>query len=122
MSANSTTIEVVQSFEEAINRHDLEAAMALMTEDCVFETTLPAPDGTRYVGQAAVRAAFAEFFQASPQAVFETEEQFACGDRATVRWLYKWIEADGTHGHVRGVDVVRVRDGRVAESLAYVKG
>ena len=67
MSANSTTIEVVQSFEEAINRHDLDAAMALMTEDCVFETTLPAPDGTRYVGQAAVRAACAEFSRRRPK-------------------------------------------------------
>jgi hypothetical protein len=25
-------------------------------------------------------------------------------------------------GHVRGVDVIRVRDGQIAESLAYVKG
>jgi len=25
-------------------------------------------------------------------------------------------------GHVRGVDVFRVRDGRVAEKLCYVKG
>ena len=34
-----------------------------------------------------------------------------------VRWRYDWRE-----GHVRGVDIVRVRDGRLAESLAYVKG
>jgi hypothetical protein len=39
------------------------------------------------------------------------------GDRAFVRWRYMWGD-----GHVRGVDVMRVRDGRVAESLAYVKG
>ena len=29
---------------------------------------------------------------------------------------------DGTPGHVRGVDVFRVRDGKVAEKLSYVKG
>jgi hypothetical protein len=34
-----------------------------------------------------------------------------------VRWRYRW---DG--GHVRGVDVFRVRDGRVAEKCSYVKG
>ena len=33
------------------------------------------------------------------------------------RWRYEW---DG--GHVRGVDVFRVRDGKVAEKLSYVKG
>ena len=39
------------------------------------------------------------------------------GDRAVVRWVFDW----GT-GHVRGVDVMRVRDGKVAEKLSYVKG
>ena len=50
---------------------------------------------------------------------FETEEIFATGDRALVRWVFHWDDADG---HVRGVDVMRVRDGKVAEKLAYVKG
>ena len=30
--------------------------------------------------------------------------------------------ADGSAGHVRGVDVLRVRDGKVVEKLSYVKG
>ena len=47
---------------------------------------------------------------------------FAAGDRCTVRWLYRWVDADGKDGHIRGVDVFRVRDGKVAEKLAYVKG
>jgi hypothetical protein len=34
-----------------------------------------------------------------------------------VRWLYSWADE-----HVRGVDLLRVRAGRVAETLAYVKG
>jgi len=29
---------------------------------------------------------------------------------------------DGQPWHLRGVDVFRVRDGKVAEKLAYVKG
>ena len=83
MSANVTeemltksTLEAIQRFNDAINRHDVDAAMAAMTEDCVFENTYPPPDGERYEGQAAVR----------------------------------------------GVDVFRVRDGKVAEKLSYVKG
>jgi len=38
-----------------------------------------------------------------------------------VRWIYRWVR-DGQEGHVRGVDVFRVRDGKVAEKLSYVKG
>ncbi len=44
------------------------------------------------------------------------------GDRAVVCWRYSWKDADGTTDMIRGVDVLRVRDGRVAEKLAYVKG
>jgi hypothetical protein len=39
------------------------------------------------------------------------------GDRVFVLGRY-----DSAERHVRGVDVVRVRDGRVAESFGYVKG
>ena len=54
----------------------------------------------------------------TPQARFSVEEQFSDGSgRAVVRWRYDWAD-----GHVRGVDIVRVRNGQLAESLAYVKG
>lgn len=91
--------------------------MAAMTDDCVFDNTGPAPDGERYEGAAAVSAFWERFFGANPQARFETEEQFAAGDRCVVRWRYDWGS-----GHLRGIDVFRVRDGLVAEELCYVKG
>ena len=93
-----------------------------MTEDCVFENTNPAPDGERFEGQKAVRRFWEEFFASSPNARFEAEELVVSGDRAVLRWRYDWTESDGTPGHVRGVDVLRVQDGKLAEKLAYVKG
>jgi ketosteroid isomerase-like protein len=90
--------------------------MDAMTDDCVFESTTP-PDGTRHEGQRAVRAAWIDFFGHAHDAHFATEELLVCGDRAVTRWCYTWAE-----GHVRGVDVYRVRAGRVAEKLSYVKG
>lgn len=112
---------VVERFNEAFNRHDVDAVMALMTEDCIFENTRPRPDGERYQGQAAVRGFWEQFFARSPDARFDAEEVFAVGDRCVVRWVYTWVR-DGERGHVRGVDLFRVRDGRVAEKLSYVKG
>jgi ketosteroid isomerase-like protein len=117
-----STLETVARFNEAVNRHDLEATMALMSEDCIFENTYPPPDGERFSGQSEVRRFWEEFFQSSAQARFEFEETFAGGERAFVRWLYRWVDADGKPGHVRGVDIFRVRDGRVAEKMSYVKG
>jgi ketosteroid isomerase-like protein len=118
-SETRTTLEVVRRFNDAFNRHDVDGVMALMTDTCVFENTFPAPDGERYEGHAAVRAFWERFFASTPQALFETEEEFAAGDRAVVRWVFRW---DDRGGHVRGVDVMKVRDGKVAEKLAYVKG
>ena len=112
---------VVERFNRAFADHDVDAVMALMTDDCVFEDTRPAPSGTRHEGADAVRRAWEDLFRRSPRARFDEEELFACGDRCVVRWRYRWVR-DGKEGSVRGVDVFRVRDGRVAEKLSYVKG
>jgi ketosteroid isomerase-like protein len=115
------TLATIHRFNDAFNRHDVDAVMGLMTDDCVFDNTRPAPDGERIVGQAAVRAFWAEFFRRSPHARFDPEEIFAAGDRCVVRWTYHWVK-DGKPGHVCGVDIFRVQDGKVAEKLSYVKG
>jgi len=53
---------------------------------------------------------------------FTTEEIFAAKDRCVVRWRYDWTGKEGSPGHIRGVDLFRVRDGKVAGKFAYVKG
>ncbi len=114
------TIEAVERFNAAFNQHDVDATIALMTEDAVFESTSP-PDGERHEGTAALRLAWERLFTETPTAQFDTEEIIATGDRCVVRWTYSW-QGDGVRQHVRGVDVLRVRDGKIAEKLAYVKG
>lgn len=121
-ATQESTQAVIDRFNEVFNRHDVDGIMAAMTEDCVFESTGPAPDGGRNEGQSAVRSCWEDLFQSSPDARFEAEEVIASGDRCTVRWVYHWTEVDGRAGHIRGVDVFRVRDGKVADKLAYVKG
>lgn len=120
-SATSLTLSTVEKFNAAFNQHDVQAVMNLMTEDCIFENTSPQPDGTRLVGAAAVRAYWEKFFTNNPDALFESEDVFAAGDRCVVRWIYRKTK-DGKPWHLRGVDVFKVRDGKVAEKLAYVKG
>jgi ketosteroid isomerase-like protein len=110
------SLQVVEVFGAAWAAHDLDAAMDLTTEDCVFDNTDPAPDGTRYVGRGEIRKAWQPIFD-DPSTRFEAEETFVAGDRVVQRWRYTW-----GGGHVRGVDVFRVRDGKVAEKLSYVKG
>lgn len=109
-------LAVLVRFNDAFGRQDVDGIMAAMTDDCVFEDTTP-PDGGRHEGQAAVRAAWEALFSANPDGVFTTESARVAGTSATYRWVYDW-----GGGHVRGVDVFRVADGKVAEKLSYVKG
>jgi len=114
-----STRTAIARFGNAFDRADVDAVMACMTADCIFESTAP-PDGHRHEGQQSVRQAWTDFFTTSRGAVFETEELTVCGDRAIARWRYTW--APGTKGHVRGIDLFRVRGNLVAEKLSYVKG
>ena len=111
-----TPAETVRLFDEAFNRHDLAALGDLSTDDCVFEDTTP-PDGRRLTGRKAVLEAWDEVIAGASDVSFDIEEMVTAGDRVFVLWRYDWGD-----GHVRGVDVMRVRGDRVAESFAYVKG
>jgi ketosteroid isomerase-like protein len=107
----------LQAFSAAVARRDVNAIMAAMTDDCVWEGIGPAPDGERGEGQAAVRSMWERTFAASPDLSFEHEDRFLAGDRFVLLW-----KATAAGHYVRGIDVLRVRDGKVSEKLSYVKG
>ena len=50
-------LKVVETFGAAWADHDLDAALAMVTDDCLFDSTGPAPDGIPHVGPEAIRAA-----------------------------------------------------------------
>ncbi len=122
VSTEEATRSVIDRFGAAFNARDLEAVMAMTTPDVVFDATGPSPDGTRFTGRDEVRRAWAELFASTREPVFDTEELVVAGDRAVVRWRYSWMERGGGSGHIRGIDLYRIRDGLVAEKLSYVKG
>ena len=98
MQTPDPILGLMDSFTAALNAHDLDAAMALVTDDIVFESTSPSPDGARYQGRAAVAQVWGDLLASTPRARFAVEEQFSDGsERAVVRWRYDWGE-----GHVRG--------------------
>lgn len=115
------TRAIIDAFNEAFNRHDVDALAALLTDDTVFENTSPAPDGRRIQGKDAVVEFWREWFAHNPDARFEAEEVILSGSRAVVLWVYRKMR-NGQSWHLRGVDIFTVRDGKVAAKLAYVKG
>ena len=120
-SEDEITRTAIDNFNQAFNRHDADAVAALLTEDTVFEDTSPQPDGRRIEGKAAVTEFWRAWFARNPDAHFDTEEIIVSGDRAVVLWVYRKMR-NGEPWHLRGVDIFKVRDGKVAAKLAYVKG
>ena len=120
-TVTAETIAVVRRFLEAFNRHDVDAVMAAMTDDCLWESAFPLPDGTRYEGHAAVRAYLQQVFRSRPDALSEPEDIFAAGNCCFVRLVRRWTDKDGKPQHFRGIGAFRVQDGKVAEDLVYHK-
>jgi ketosteroid isomerase-like protein len=119
---SAQTQATIDRFNAAINRGDLDAAMAETTDDVLFENTSPFPDGERFVGKAAMRVFFQDMLDGNQTSRFDAEDMFVAGERCTVCWVYHWVDRSGNPGHIRGVDVFKLRDGLICEKLAYVKG
>ena len=122
MSRLESATRVVLEFNEAFNHHDVTGMMRLMSDDCVFENTDPAPDGTVYSGKEVITQFWQDFFRESPHAHIEIEEILGFGIRCIMRWRYDWVDVAGKKGHVRGVDIFQVKNGSICEKLSYVKG
>ena len=107
-------------FEDSYNRHDPDALMADMTDDCVFEHV--APDGKslgRYEGYDQVRGFWVSLPETMPNYRFETEDIFATNDRCAYRWILRFDLPDGSQVVRRGVDLYTIRDGKISEKYTY---
>ncbi|HWT17441.1 MAG TPA: nuclear transport factor 2 family protein [Variovorax sp.] len=121
-ASSEVTAEVLQAFADAWNRHDVDALMSFMTPDCVFEAS--AGDeacGTRYVGAAAVRAAFAEVWAVFPDAHWGNARHFVHGDRGVSEWTFTGTRTDGTRVEVQGCDLFTFRAGKILLKNSYRK-
>ncbi|MFF0574704.1 nuclear transport factor 2 family protein [Streptosporangium saharense] len=113
-----TTAEVIDLFNRAFVTHAPEILDDLVADDCVMEAVQPAPDGERVEGGEACLA-FWRALADDRATQFSPEEVTVAGDRATIRWRYRY--GDGPADSVRGVNLMRIRDGLIVEALGYSK-
>ena len=113
------TERLLEQFDDVFQKRDPSALDRLVADDCVIENTRPAPDGARYVGKQACVALWTEI--ATNEAIrFERQHIIARGDRGEIAWRLIWGAAP--ENSVRGVNLMRVRDGKIVEARGYVKG
>ena len=114
--------QFLKAFADAWNRHDLDALMSFMHEDCQFHA-VAGPDllGRSFVGRQQVREGFQLAWQTFPDAAWLDGDHFVCGDRGVSESTLKGTKADGTRIEARMVDVFTFRDGKIAVKNAYRK-
>jgi len=113
------TAEVIRHFNDAFLQHDPAALPQLVADECVIENTTPAPNGSRHVGRAACLDVW-QPLAANQETSFNLEEVDVHGVRAVIFWRFRW--GTGEEHSVRGVNLMRVRDGQIVEARGYVKG
>ncbi|PLP59250.1 nuclear transport factor 2 family protein [Mesorhizobium loti] len=113
---SNEAFEIMQRFNQAFQDHEPAILDDLIAEDCVMESIQPAPNGTRYEGRAACLA-FGQAIAVDRVSHFDMEDITAMGENAVIRWRFNF----GDGGSVRGVNLMRVRDGLIVEALGYAK-
>src|SRR6266487_1217404 len=121
-----TTNDVIRRSNESFVQHDPETLSGRVTQDCVMESVKPAPDKTRYERRDACLRFWQELAN-DPNTSFEPKEIVVAANQATIRWRVRFdgaahpVFGDTQANSVRGVNLMRVRDGQIVEALGYTK-
>ena len=121
-AGNDINEAFLQAFGAAWNRHDIDALMGFMTEDCTFHAAAGTElFGKSFVGSEEVRAGFQLAWQTFPDASWLDANHFVCGDRGVSESTFSGTKADGTRIEARMVDVFTFRDGKISVKNAFLK-
>lgn len=120
--SGSVDVETLHAFAAAWNRHDIDALMGFMTDDCEFHA-VAGPDllGRSYIGRSAVREGFQVAWQTFPDAAWTEADAFVHGNRGVLESTFSGTKPDGTRIEARMVDVFTFRDGKIAVKNAFRK-
>ena len=106
---------LIERYNEAWNRQDLDAIHALHHADVVFCNHTA---GESAEGAAAVREHIAGIFAGNPGMRFRTRSLRTADDFAVCEWTLT-VEKDGRTLEWDGVDVFPLRDGLIARKDVY---
>lgn len=116
------TAQTLAAFAEAWNRHDLEALMGFMHDECVFHA-VAGPDvlGRTFSGRTEVAAGFTAAWTNFPDAAWLDGDHFVVGERGVSESTFKGTKVDGSRIEARMVDVFTFKDGKILVKNAYRK-
>ena len=120
--------EFIDRYNDAWNAHDVEAIVAMHTEDSVFENHVT---GDVNVGREQIAAAIRGIFSVFPDLAFESRRQYVREDLVVQEWTARGtheglmsrrgieVPPTGRRVEYKGMDVIPIRDGLVARKDVY---
>jgi steroid delta-isomerase-like uncharacterized protein len=116
------TVELMKSFLDAFNRHDLDAIMEFFADDCVFYMPRGSgPRGDKFTGKSEVRAGLAKRFEGIPDVHYGDDRHWACGHFGVSEWTITGTTVAGKRVEVRGVDLLEFDGGKITRKDAFWK-
>lgn len=121
--------KVIAAYGAAWNSHDVDAIIAMHTDDSVFENHT---SGGKGVGKVAIREIFEGVFAAFPDIRFEARRTYVCDGLVTQEWTATGtLAAPYTRGSTtvqptgrkvswKGVDIIPFAGNLVARKDVYV--
>ena len=116
------TVELLERFLDAFNRHDLDSIMSYFAEDCVLYMPRGAgPRGDSYVGKNDVRAGLAKRFEGIPDVHYGDDRHWVCGHLGVSEWTLTGTSVSGQRIEVRGVDLLEFAEGKITRKDSFWK-
>ena len=120
--ADTPELKMLVAFNDAWNKHDIEALMSMMAPECSFHA-VGGPDllGLTYTGRDEVRKGFEAAWQNFPDAQWIDGDHFVVGDRGVSESTFTGTAKDGSRVEARMVDVFTFHNGKIAIKNAFRK-
>lgn len=116
------TADILQAFADAWNRHDIDALMSFMADDCVFQSNAgPDSVGTRFCGFDNVRRGFALAWEIYPDARWNDAVHFISGNRGVSEWTFTGTDRSGVRVEVAGCDLFVFDGDKIAVKNSFRK-
>ncbi|HZW39460.1 MAG TPA: nuclear transport factor 2 family protein [Ignavibacteriaceae bacterium] len=116
------TTELLKSFLEAFNRHDLDSIMEFFADDCVFYMPRGSkPRGDKFVGKDEVRAGLSKRFEGIPDVHYGDDKHWVGENFGVSEWTLTGTSNTGKYIEVRGVDLLEFNNGIIIRKDSFWK-
>lgn len=124
MRERTSLEQVVDEWARRWSSHDIDALLALHTEDLLVEDV---PRGMSFCGPEQLRAYADAFFAGYPDVVFDLTSCFAANDFGSAEWVMRGthlgdrpgLPASGKRVEVRGVSIFEFANGKIRRCSEY---